>query len=321
MKGRKFLLRYGLLSALVALLILFSFIAPGFLSGRNAVNILREMCILSLFTMALTTVVIAGGFDLAFASGATVSGIVGLVLIKNFGWAVLPAFILVFLFNLALAGIKGLVVVKLKMPSFIATLAVGTVCMGFSRLMTGGTTFFAASWPPGFSFLGRGQIGTIPVQVFILLITGLIAVNLMERTRLGRYTYATGGNEEAARHVGIKTDKTRYITWIISGILCGLASVTLISQLGAASPEMGEGYLMPAITSMFLGCIAYKEGVPNILGSLTAAGVITILSNAFVMMGLRFYWKDVVTGVVLLIAVGVVSIIKKGKLYDVVAGF
>ncbi len=321
MKGRKFLLRYGLLSALVLLLILFSFIAPGFMSARNAVNILREMCILSLFTMALTAVVIAGGFDLAFASGATVSGIIGLVLIKNFGWAVLPAFILVFLFNLALAGIKGLVVVKLKMPSFIATLAVGTVCMGFSRLMTGGTTFFAASWPPGFSFLGRGQIGTIPVQVFILLITGLIAVNLMERTRLGRYTYATGGNEEAARHVGIKTDKTRYITWIISGILCGLASVTLISQLGAASPEMGEGYLMPAITSMFLGCIAYKEGVPNILGSITAAGVITILSNGFVMMGLRFYWKDVVTGVVLLIAVGVVSIIKKGKLYDVVAGF
>ena len=321
MKGRKFLLRYGLLSALVALLILFSFIAPGFLSGRNAVNILREMCILSLFTMALTAVVIAGGFDLAFASGATVSGIIGLVLIKNFGWAVLPAFILVFLFNLALAGIKGFVVVKLKMPSFIATLAVGTVCMGFSRLMTGGTTFFAASWPPGFSFLGRGQIGPIPVQVFILLIIGLIAVNLMERTRLGRYTYATGGNEEAARHVGIKTDKTRYITWIISGILCGLASVTLISQLGAASPEMGEGYLMPAITSMFLGCIAYKEGVPNILGSLTAAGVITILSNAFVMMGLRFYWKDVVTGIVLLVAVGVVSIIKKGKLYDVVAGF
>ena len=78
---------------------------------------------------------------------------------------------------------------------------------------------------------------------------------------------------------------------------------------------------MPAITSMFLGCIAYKEGVPNILGSLTAAGVIAILSNGFVMMGLRFYWKDVVTGSVLLIAVGVVLIIKKGKLYDVVAGF
>ena len=321
MNGRKFLLRYGLLSALVLLFILFSFIAPGFLSTRNIINILREMCILSLFAMALTTVVIAGGFDLAFASGATVAGIVGLVLIKNFGWAVLPAFILVFLFNLALAGIKGFVVVKLKMPSFIATLAVGTVCMGFSRLMTGGTTFFAAAWPPGFSFLGRGQIGPIPVQVFILLIAGFIAVNLLERTRLGRYTYATGGNEEAARHVGIKTDKTRYITWAISGILCGIASVTLISQLGAASPEMGEGYLMPAITSMFLGCIAYKEGVPNILGSLTAAGVITILSNAFVMMGLRFYWKDVVTGVLLLVAVGVVSIIKKGKLYDVVAGF
>jgi len=321
MKGRKFLLRYGLLSALVLLLILFSFIAPGFLSARNAVNILREMCILSLFTMALTAVVIAGGFDLAFASGATVAGIIGLVLIKNFAWAVIPAFLIVFLFNLALAAIKGFVVVKLKMPSFIATLAVGTVCMGFSRLMTGGTTFFAASWPPGFSFMGRGQIGPIPIQVFILFIAGIIAVNLMERTRLGRYTYATGGNEEAARHVGIKTDKTRYITWAISGILCGIASITLISQLGAASPEMGEGYLMPAITSMFLGCIAYKEGVPNILGSLTAAGVITILSNAFVMMGLRFYWKDVVTGVVLLIAVGVVSIIKKGKLYDVVAGF
>ena len=321
MNGRKFLLRYGLLSALVLLFILFSFIAPGFLSTRNIINILREMCILSLFAMALTTVVIAGGFDLAFASGATVAGIVGLVLIKNFGWAVFPAFLLVFFFNIALAAIKGFVVVKLKMPSFIATLAVGTVCMGFSRLMTGGTTFFAAEWPPGFSFLGRGQIGPIPVQVFILLIAGFIAVNLLERTRLGRYTYATGGNEEAARHVGIKTDKTRYITWAISGILCGIASVTLISQLGAASPEMGEGYLMPAITSMFLGCIAYKEGVPNILGSLTAAGVITILSNAFVMMGLRFYWKDVVTGVVLLVAVGVVSIIKKGKLYDVVAGF
>lgn len=321
MNSRKFLLRYGLLSATALLFILFSFIAPGFLSIRNMINILREMCILGLFSMALTTVVIAGGFDLAFASGATVAGIIGLVLIKNFSWAVLPAFFLVFLINLALAGIKGLIVVKLKMPSFIATLGVGTVCMGFSRLMTGGTTFFAAAWPPGFSFLGRGQIGPIPVQVFVLLITGIIAVNVLERTRLGRYIYATGGNEEAARHVGIKTDKTRYITWLISGLLCGIASITLISQLGAASPEMGEGFLMPAIASMFLGCIAYKEGVPNILGTLTAAGLITILSNAFVMMGLRFYWKDVVTGLVLLIAVGVVAILKKGKLYDVVAGF
>ena len=141
MKGRKFILRYGLLSVLGLLFVLFSFIAPGFLSGRNVINILREMCILSLLTMALTTVVIAGGFDLAFASGATVAGIIGLVLIKNFAWAVIPAFLIVFLFNLALAGIKGFVVVKLKMPSFIATLAVGTVCMGFSRLMTGGTTF------------------------------------------------------------------------------------------------------------------------------------------------------------------------------------
>jgi ribose/xylose/arabinose/galactoside ABC-type transport system permease subunit len=321
MNVRQFLLRYGVLSAVLILLIIFSLIAPGFLSARNIVNIAREMCILSLFAMALTTVVIAGGFDLAFASGGTMAGIIGLILIKLYAWPVLPAFALVMLINLLLAGLKGYVVINLGMPAFIATLAIGTGAMGVSRLLTGGTTFFAATWPAGFEFLGRGEVGPIPIQVFTLIIFGSIMVILLERTRAGRYAYAIGGNEEAARHVGIKTAQVRFITWIISGILCGIATMTLISQLGAASPEMGEGYLLPAISSMFLGCLAYREGVPNILGTITAAAVLTILSNGFVMLGLRFYWKDVATGIILLIAVGVVSVLKKGKLYEVIAGF
>jgi ribose/xylose/arabinose/galactoside ABC-type transport system permease subunit len=321
MNVRQFLLRYGVLSAVLILLIIFSLIAPGFLSARNMVNIAREMCILSLFAMALTTVVIAGGFDLAFASGGTMAGIIGLILIKLYAWPVLPAFALVMLINLLLAGLKGYVVINLGMPAFIATLAIGTGAMGVSRLLTGGTTFFAATWPAGFEFLGRGEVGPIPIQVFTLIIFGSIMVILLERTRAGRYAYAIGGNEETARHVGIKTAQVRFITWIISGILCGIATMTLISQLGVASPEMGEGYLLPAISSMFLGCLAYREGVPNILGTITAAAVLTILSNGFVMLGLRFYWKDVATGIILLIAVGVVSVLKKGKLYEVIAGF
>ena len=321
MKLRQLLLRYGVLSAVLILIIVFSIIAPGFLSPRNLINILREMCILSLFAMGLTAVVIAGGFDLAFASGGTMAGIIGLILIKLYGWAVLPAFAIVMLINLLLAGLKGYVVINLGMPAFIATLAISTASMGISRLMTGGTTFFAATWPAGFEFLGRGEFGPIPVQVFTLIIFGFITIIVLERTRAGRYAYAVGGNEEAARHVGIKTEQVRYITWLISGILCGIATMTLISQLGAASPEMGEGYLLPAISAMFLGCLAYREGVPNILGTITAAAVLTILSNGFVMLGLRFYWKDVATGIILLIAVGVVSVLKKGKLYEVIAGF
>lgn len=323
MKGRiqKFLLRYGVLVAAGLLCVFFAAQEPRFATLNNILNLLREMAILGLFALALTITVITGGFDLSFASGATMAGIVGLVLIREFGFSIYSAFLIVFLINMVLASVKGLLVVQFGMPSFIATLGVSTLCMGVSRLLTGGTTYFAAQWPKGFEFLGRGQIGPVPVQVIVLLLLGLLSVVIMDRTRFGRYAYAVGGNAVAARHVGIRTERVRFSAWLLSGVLCGIAAVVLISMLGAGSPEMGEGYTMPAIAAMFLGCVAYREGVPNIWGVLTATAVLAILSNGFVMMGLRFYWKDVMQGLVLIAAVGVVSVIKRGKLYEIMAGF
>ncbi len=323
MKGKiqKFLLHYGVLVSAGLLCVFFAIQEPRFATMNNILNLLREMAILGLFALALTIVVITGGFDLSFASGATMAGIVGLVLIREFGFSIYSGFLIVFVINVVLAALKGLFVVQFGMPAFIATLGVSTLCMGVSRLLTGGTTYFAAEWPKGFEVLGRGEIGPVPVQVIILIVLGLMAMVVMDRMRFGRYAYAVGGNTQAARHVGIKTERTRFLAWLLAGVLCGVAAVVLISMLGAGSPEMGEGYTMPAIAAMFLGCVAYREGVPNIPGVLTATAVLAILSNGFVMMGMRFYWKDVMQGLVLLIAVGVVSVIKRGKLYEVIAGF
>lgn len=318
---RRFVLRYGVLLAALLLWVLFAIKEPRFASASNVLNLLREMAILGLFALAQTVVVITGGFDLSFASGATMAGIIGLVLIQEHGFGVAAAFVVVFALNMVLAAVKGIFVVRFSMPSFIATLGVSTLCMGVSRLLTGGTTYFAAEWPRGFEIPGRGQVGPVPVQVIILIVLALMVVVTMDRMRFGRYAYAVGGNMEAARHVGINTDRIRFTAWLLSGALCGVAAIVLISMLGAGSPEMGEGYTMPAIAAMFLGCVAYREGVPNIWGALTATAVLAILSNGFVMMGMRFYWKDVSQGLVLLAAVAVVSIFKRGKLYEVIAGF
>jgi ribose/xylose/arabinose/galactoside ABC-type transport system permease subunit len=312
----KLLLRYGVLLTTLILFGIFSSIEPLFASGENIMNLFREACVLGLLALAVTIVTITGGIDLGVAPGAGMTGVLILVLIKNHSFSVALSFSIGIALMIAIGMFKGVLVVNFRVPSFVATLGVGTISIGFARLLTGGGTFYMAEWPKGFLFLGQGQIGPVPVQAILIVVIGTIVSIILEKTRLGRYFYAVGGSMEAARHVGIRTNLVKHYAWILNGVFGGICACVLVSMLGAGSPEMGTGFVLSAVAATFLGAVAFKEGVPNVPGTLLAAMMLTILSNGSTMVGLRFYWKDVFQGLVLILAVGIVALIKGFKLNE-----
>jgi simple sugar transport system permease protein len=312
----KLLLRYGVLLATLILFLIFAFIEPQFASGINILNLFREACVLGLLALAVTSVMITGGIDLGVAPSTGMTGVLILVLIKNHEVSVLPSFIIGIVLMVLIGMFKGLLVVNFRIPSFIATLGVGTISLGFARLLTGGGTFYMAEWPRGFNFLGQGQIGPIPVQAILIVFVGLVTAVFLERTRIGRHFYAVGGGLEVARRVGIPTNLIKYYSWFMNGLFGGLCACVLVSMLGAGSPEMGSGYVLSAVAATFLGAVVFRVGVPNIPGTLLASFLLTILSNGSTMVGLRFYWKDVFQGLVLILAVGIVAVVRGFKLSE-----
>jgi ribose/xylose/arabinose/galactoside ABC-type transport system permease subunit len=244
------------------------------------------------------------------------TGVLILILVKTYELPVILCFSIGIGLMVLIGILKGLLVVNFRVPSFIATLGVGTISLGFARLMTGGGTFYMAEWPPGFNFLGQGQIGPIPVQAILIVLIGLITAIILERTRIGRHFYAVGGDLEVSRRMGIRTNRVKYYSWILNGLYGGICACVLVSMLGAGSPEMGTGYVLSAVAATFLGAVAFRVGIPNVPGTLLASFLLTILSNGSTMVGLRFYWKDVFQGLVLILAVGIVAVIKGFKMNE-----
>ena len=294
-----------LLIATILLIIFFSLSSDAFMSWRNISNILRVLSITGVLTLGFSLIMIGGDFDLSIGSLIGLINIVGLILMDK-GVSLWLAFLVMILIGVAWELINAMLVVKIKIHAFVASLAMWQIARGIIYWITGGRTIYG-DYPEVLSFINQKTIGIVPVSTIIFIIAAVIIYLLANKSKFGRHLYAIGSNEKAAEYVGIDSEKRRIISYAILGVLAGIGGIMLASKLTSGPATGGESYQMAVIGSVFLGATAFKPGEINIGGSVLAVVIMAIIENGLVMFGAPFYFKYSVQGLIILAAVSFVS--------------
>lgn len=292
------------LIALVVLIAVVSLINPHFFTMDNLLNIFRQTSINAIIAVGMTVVILTSGIDLSVGSVLALCGAFSASLIAM----EVPVFIAIpaALFAGAFLGaISGFIISKGNVQAFIATLVTMTLLRGVTLVYTDGrpiSTGFTDT-ADTFSWIGTGYTLGIPVPVWIMLVVFAGAWYLLNHTRFGRYIYAVGGNESAARLSGIDVDKVKIGAYAICGLLAALAGIIVTSRLSSGQPTAGMGYELDAIAAVVLGGTSLMGGKGRIMGTLIGALIIGFLNNALNLLDVSSYYQMIAKAVVILLAV------------------
>lgn len=310
-KYTRSLAQFQSLIALFVLCLVLSFLSDKFFTVDNAWNVMRQISVNICIATGMTLVVLTAGIDLSVGSVLALSGAVAAGLLKNglefpsgnlyVGFTMLGA-VLVGLLVGSLSGLfNGWTITKFKVPPFVATLAVLTIARGLTMLWTKG--FPISSLGQNFDYIGTGWFLGIPLPVWISGIIVLIAVLLTKKTRFGRYVYAIGGNENAARLSGININRIKIAVYAIAGGLAAIGGIIVTSRLDSAQPNAGVTYELDAIAAVVIGGTSLSGGRGSIMGTVLGAIIIGVLNNGLVLLNVSPFWQQVVKGFVILLAV------------------
>nr|WP_139332086.1 ABC transporter permease [Paenibacillus odorifer] len=290
-------------ASLIILVIVFSLSSSNFFQFSNLVGILVSTAVIGVLALGATFVIITGGIDLALGTVMTFSSVMVGVIITFWGLPV-PVGIVGGILAGALCGfVSGLMVAKMNIPPFIATLAIMMVTKGLSLVITGAKPIYFND-DPIFAKIAMGKmIPGIPNTIVIFLLLGMIASIILSKTIIGRYNFALGSNEEATRLSGVNTVKWKIIIYSITGIFSGIAGILMASRLNSAQPSLGTGYELEAIAAVVIGGTSLSGGVGSILGTIIGALIMSVLTNGLQIMSVAQEWRTVIVGVVIIIAV------------------
>ena len=298
-----FLARYGTVLAAIAIFIAFSLASGRFVSAANLGNILVQISVLMVVSSGLTIAVASGEFDLSVGEVAGLSGVLAAGMMV---WAKLPvvlAILVPVVLGTAIGLVNGFLVTRLRIPSLIATLAMGPIALGANYAYDGGDSIYA-TFPDPFYYIATGRLfGVIPVPIVIALAVVTIFYVLLNRTRTGRAIVATGANIQAARLSGIAVDRCRMLALALSAFGAAMGGIMLTARLGTGQPGAGEPYLLDSLTAVFLGMTAFKPGRATVQGTLVGVIIIGMLDNGLNLLGAPFYLQNEVRGVVMIAAV------------------
>ena len=292
------------LGALVILLAFFSITVPHFASANNYIDILTATAVNGVLATGVTFVIITGGIDLSLGTAMTFTSVaMGLVSV-NLGLP-LPIGLLAAFAAGALVGLtNGFLIAKLKLPPFIATLGMLYVTLGMAQVLSDVHPIYFEAVQPSFQqfFMDKMVFG-IPNIVWVMLGGATVAWILLNRTILGRYTFALGSNEEATRLSGVNTDRWKIIVYIVDGLFVGLAGIVIASRMNSAQPGLGMGYELDAIAAAVIGGTSLSGGEGSIVGTIIGAFLISTLRIGLSVAGVPDQWKSVITGLVVIGAV------------------
>lgn len=308
---------YGLLVVLIAMSVFFAATAPGFFTAGNIADILRDLSIVGLMGVGETLVIIAGGIDLSIGSVLVLAGILSDDLIRNLHWSSWIAVPLVLAACTGVGLIIGLVTTRLRLPSFIVTLAglyaIRGVALSLYRHDVRSVQGALITDPP-FLVLGQGNVLGIPVSLLILVVVLLIGRFLLTRTRFGIHVYAVGGNELAVKLSGIAVDRVRLLTYMASGFCSGLSGVILASRLQTGAPEAGLGSEFDVIGGVVIGGASLLGGYGTLTGTLIGTAFITVLAKGQSLLGVPANYQSLARGLVILVAVGLDALNQRRRL-------
>jgi ribose transport system permease protein len=303
--SRVFLAVIGLL----LLSLLLSVLSPHFLTVSNILNVLRQISMIAVVAIGMTYVIITGGIDLSVGSVLALSAVCSAFLM-NHG----VSMYLAILAGIMIGGVCGflnamLIVKRINIPTFVATLAMMSVGRGLSMVITEGRPIYGL--PAQFGFIAGGYFSGIPVPVLIMILLYLIGHIHLSYVKTGMYFYATGGNEEAARVAGVDAKRVKLSAYVISGFTAALAGMILASRLVSIEPLAGLGYELDAIAAAVIGGANLYGGEGSLLGTLIGAIITGVLRNGLNLLDVSPYWQQVVVGLVIASVVSINALRKK----------
>ncbi|MCI8939314.1 MAG: ABC transporter permease [Dorea sp.] len=287
--------------SLLVLCMFFSIATPDFLNAQNLMSIVRACSVTIIMTMGMLIVILTGGIDL---SVGPIIAVVGVLLATMLVGGMHPwlAVVLAILLGCFMGFINGFFVSVFKLQAFLVTLATQTIFRGFSLLYTKGRP--VSNVPSSFCSVVGGKIGGwLPMPVVIMIATVIIFALVVKYRKVGVYAYAIGSNEEASRLSGIHVTKYKIYIYMIDGLLCALAAVTMLGRLGAAEPTAAAGYELNAISACAIGGASLAGGKGSVMGAVIGALIMQVLTNGMTLLNVQSYYQQIVTGIVILIAV------------------
>jgi ribose transport system permease protein len=302
--------------AVIVLFIFFSIVAKNFFTMRSVLSLLLQTSATTIMGIGVTFAIITGGIDLSIGSVIALSGTVA-VMVAMAGVPIWISMIIGLIVGSVCGFLNGLMITKLKLPPFIATLGMLMVARGVALTITNANAWPA---PDAFGDLGNNTIlGTgpkfpgIPYPVLIMIAIAFIFSFILGKTRIGRYIYAVGSNEEAARLSGIKVNQVKIVAYIISGLLAGMVGIILASRMVTSQPNSADGYELYAIASAVIGGTSLMGGVGTVLGTVIGSFIIGILNVGLTMSGANYFLQKIVIGLVVIGAVAVDQLKGRGK--------
>ncbi len=297
---KSFLANNGALVGLIALSLILAIVAPAFRTPANALNIGVQAATVAILAFGMTFVIVAAGIDLSVGSLAALSSMSAAFMFSNAGLPGWLALIVGLLVGALFGAINGMANAYLRLPSFIATLAMLSIGRGLTLVVSDGRPI---ATPDAINALGGDIGGVLPAPVLVLIVAGVVAAFILNRTTWGRAMYAVGGNIEAARLASIPVKKIQVLVFTLSGTFAALAGMVLAGRLHSAQPQAALGYELDAIAAVVIGGASLAGGVGKITGTLIGALLLAVIRNGLNILNVSSFWQQVVIGLVIAVAV------------------
>ncbi|MRS04713.1 ABC transporter permease [bacterium] len=302
---------------LIFLVILFTFIAPNFMTFGNIRTLIRQISFAGISAVGLMFVMISGGIDLSIGAQVVFSNV--LMAIMFVDWKLPPAVAipLILLVGTGLGAINGFLCIKLKIHPLIITLGTSAIFKGAGYIINKSRNIMG--FPDSFRWFGQGYIWGIPVPVIVMIVVALIGSFILTKTYFGRKVFALGGNEEAARLAGVNLNRMKVSLFMICGLVTSISTILLLSRVFAGQTMTGQGLEFDCLTAALLGGVSFKGGEGTVFGLIVGMLIIGVLNNAMQLATFPDFSQQVVKGAVLLIAVAFDVFQKNRKAKETVA--
>lgn len=314
-KMRKFLEQYVVLIILMIFSLFAAISSDKFLTVTNITNIVRQVSMNLIIGCAVTPLMISGGIDLSVGSimgltAVTLARLVG----DNSGFPYPLAIVIVLMVGLACGALNGLLVVKLNILPFIATLATMYVFRGAAKIVCD-NLILGTGFPENYTAIGQGYLfGIIPIPVIIAAVVFAVFLMMQEKTKYGRYIYAIGGNESVSRLAGVSVAKVKFASYCMIGLVTAISGIILTSRVNSGGPDYGEGTEFDVILAVLLGGVSMSGGKGSIKGMLFATLVIQVLNNGLNLRGVPEMYRQIISGTVFILAILLYKLIRREKI-------
>lgn len=293
--------KYGVLIAFVVICIGISILSPNFLTITNLLIVVRQITINAMLAFGVTFVIISGGIDLSMGSVVAVAGVAAATFAHPGSYPLIVPLAAGLSVGILIGAFNGIVITKGNVPPFIVTLGTMTIGRGLALIFSDGRPISNLS--ESFGYIGGGELLGIPFPIIILGIVFVVCLITLKKTVLGRYIYAVGGNEEAARASGIDVEKIKITVYTLCGALSAVGGIILASRISTGQPNVGVAFELDAIAAVVIGGTSLSGGVGTMTGTLIGALLIGVIGNGLDLLNVSSYYQQVVMGAIIIGAV------------------